>query len=77
MTKKRSISNTKFCNYTITDVAKEARGPWSRYIISMLRGQPFCQLRKNVQLRLSKHGDVVIKTQAECLATYLSFWLLS
>jgi len=39
--------------------------------------QPFCQLRKNVQLRLSKHGDVVIKTQAECLATYLSFWLLS
>ena len=33
-------------------------------------------LRK-VLLRLSEHGDVIFETQTVCLATYLSFWLLS
>jgi len=32
----------------------------------------FCQLWKNIILRLSEHGDVIIETQTECLATYLS-----
>jgi len=75
LTKKCSIanSNTKFCDYTIMGVAKGVLGPWSPYLIFILH----CQLCKRVMLLLSEHGDVVMETQTECLATYLSFWLFS
>jgi len=51
-------------------LAKGALGPWS-----ILCRQPFRQLCKKVILRLNEHGDVIIETQTECLATYLSLWL--
>jgi len=55
-------------------VAKGSLRPWLPYAIFILCRQAFCQ-RKKVILWLSEHGEV-IKMQTECLATYLSFWLL-
>jgi len=78
MTKKYSISNTKFCNYTIIGVAKGALATWAIVKIShTLRSTILPTLQKGHSLWLSEHGDVTIKTQTECLTTYLSFWLLS
>jgi len=49
-------------------VAKGALGPW--FILCR-------QLCKKVIPQLSEqHRDVTIETQTECLATYLSSWLL-
>jgi len=52
--------------------------PWSPYLIFILCRQPFfANLQKGQTAPMSEHGDVIIETQTVCLATYLSFWLLS
>ena len=57
-------------------------GPWvigsHIYLIFIICHRPFCQICEKVVLRLDEHDDVIIETQKIwCLATYLSYCLLS